>query len=167
MKNEITVKKNENYIMDIDDTGSIGEGIGKIDGFTMFVEGAVAGDKVEIKAVKLKNNYGYGKLLNIIEPSPNRIEPVCSHSQRCGGCQLQNYNYEAQLKLKQKKVQDSIERIGKLEGISVLPTIGMDNHWNYRNKAQFPVGMKNGKLLCAKNTYNSGYGNLPYSTYHQ
>lgn len=157
MKKEAVIKKNENYTLRIEDTGSIGEGIGKIDGFTMFVEGTVPGDTVEIKAIKIKNAYGYGKLLNILQPSADRVAPLCANSDRCGGCQLQNYSYESQLNLKRKKVQDALERIGKLEGIEVKPTIGMDNHWHYRNKAQFPVGIKNGKVqigFYAPRTHN-------------
>lgn len=146
MKTEIEIKKNEVYIIDIDSIGSSGEGIGKVNGFTIFVEDAVVGDKLEIKILKLKNSYGYGKLLQIKEPSPHRIEAKCKNTNKCGGCQLQNYTYSTQLELKQKKVRDNLERIGNFKNINISPIIGMDNPWNYRNKAQFPVGIKDGKV---------------------
>lgn len=146
MNDVIPVKKNNDYIIDIDDVGSQGEGIGKIDGFTVFVEDAVLGDKLKIKIVKVKKSYCYGKLLDIITPSPDRIIPKCVYSKKCGGCQLQNYNYEAQLKYKQQKVENSLKYIAKIDNLNVLPIIGMTNPWNYRNKAQFPVRMENQKI---------------------
>lgn len=146
MNQDIPIKKNEHYIMKIEDLGSGGEGIGKIDGFTLFVEGGIPGDEIEVIVVKVKKSYGYGKLIKIIHPSEARREPPCPIASRCGGCQLQHVSYSAQLDLKTKKVQDSLERIGKLTGITVRPTIGMQNPYYYRNKAQFPVKMKEGKL---------------------
>ncbi len=143
---ELPVKKNENYIMQIIDIGTVGEGIGKVNGYTIFVEGAVLGDIVEIKVVKLGNSFGYGKLLNIVTPSNDRIEPRCKYFSHCGGCQVQQYSYMSQLEFKRKKVQDNIERIGGLTGVEVLPTLGMENPWNYRNKAQFPVRIKNEEI---------------------
>jgi len=147
MKNKnLPVKKNENYIVKIEDIGSVGEGIGKIDGYAVFTQGAVAGDVVELKAVKVGNSFGYGKLLNVVKPSEYRTEPKCKNFLLCGGCQVQNYSYEAQLEFKRRKVQNNIERIGGIYDVEVLPTIGMETPWNYRNKAQFPVGLKDGKI---------------------
>lgn len=140
------IKKNQDYIVDIADIGSSGEGIGKIDNFTVFVENTVIGDKVKIKIVKLKKSYGYGKLLDILTQSPNRVKPECIYSDKCGGCQLQNYNYKTQLEIKQKIVKDNLERIAKLPNIDLPPIIGMTNTKNYRNKAQFPVGIKDNKV---------------------
>ncbi len=151
------MKENEIYIMIIDDCGSSGEGIGKINGFTIFVENTVIGDEVEIKILKLKKSYGYGKLIKIINPSKHRVIPICNISNKCGGCQLQNYDYTTQLKLKQKQVKDNLERIGNLKNIDVLETIGMDNPLYYRNKAQFPVKTQYKKLQVGfylKGTHN-------------
>lgn len=143
---DIPVKKNNDYIIDINDIDSQGEGIGKIDGFTVFVENAVLGDKLKIKIVKIKKSYCYGKLLEIIIPSSNRVSPKCIYYNKCGGCQLQNYNYKSQLEFKSKKVENNLKYIAKIENIKVMPIISMNNPWNYRNKAQFPVRMKDGKI---------------------
>lgn len=140
------IRKNQDYIIDIIDVGSIGEGIGKIDNFTIFVDNTVVGDKVKIKIVKLKKSYGYGKLLEIIESSKYRIDPKCSYFNKCGGCQLQTYKYEAQLEFKQKNVKNSLERIGGLKNINIMPIIEMKSPWNYRNKAQFPVGFEDNQI---------------------
>ncbi len=131
----------------IDDMGHTGAGIGKIDGFTVFVEGAVVGDTVQVKIVELKKSYGFGKIIEFIEHSPHRVESECSVSDLCGGCQLQNIKYEEQLKLKKKMVVDNLERIGGISSISVNDVIGMETPFRYRNKAQFPVGQKNGKAV--------------------
>jgi len=143
---DIPVKKNNDYIIDIDDIGSQGEGIGKIDGFTVFVDNAVLGDKLKVKIVKIKKSYCYGKLIDIIVPSANRVIPKCIYYNKCGGCQLQHYNYKSQLEFKTKKVEDSLKYIAKIENVNVMPIIGMTNPWHYRNKAQFPVRLKDGEI---------------------
>ena len=135
------IKKNETYKTEITDLSSDGQGIGKIEGFTVFVEGTIPGDFAEIKIIKTNKTYGYGKLLKIISPSVDRITSKCSVSKKCGGCALQNMDYDAQLKHKRKVVKDCFERIGgfkNADGI-IEETVGMDNPYNYRNKAQFPV----------------------------
>lgn len=143
---ELPISKNMHFEMTIEDIGSKGEGIGKINDFTVFVEGGLPGDKIEVRIVKVKKTYGYGKLIRIIEASPMRITPACPHAKRCGGCQIQHFDYQAQLDFKRKKVADNIERIGKLTGVVVHPTLGMKEPFYYRNKAQFPVKMKDGKV---------------------
>ena len=148
MKNIAPVIKNEYYDMIIDDIGSAGEGIGKINGFTVFVEGALPGDKIRTKIVKVKKNYAFGKLISIEKKSEDRVEAECAYAGRCGGCQLQHMSYEAQLRYKTKKVRDCLERIGGLADIAVFQTIGMDKPLYYRNKAQFPVGEENGSIVC-------------------
>ena len=140
MKREIPVEKNKDYIIDITGMGSEGEGIGKIDGFTVFIQGAITGEKVNAKIIKLSKNYAIGKLLEIITLSDNRIEPVCGIYKRCGGCQLQHMSYEGQLAFKRNKVRDALERIGGLKNIEVMPVIGMKEPIRYRNKVQLPVG---------------------------
>ncbi len=140
--------KNNHYVLDIQDIGVNGEGIGKLEGFTFFVDKALPNETVEIIATKLKKSYGYGKLVNIITPSPDRVEPVCQVAGRCGGCSLQHLLYSAQLKFKTNKVAQNLARIGSFENIEVLPAIGMDKPIRYRNKAQYPVSVIDGKLVC-------------------
>lgn len=147
----IPVEKNKIYEMKIDALGSNGEGIGRIDGFTVFVEGALPGEKIKVLIVKVKKNYGYGKLMEILEVSPERREPLCPVAKQCGGCQLQHLSYEAELAYKTRKVQDDLERIAGIKGVEVKPAIGMTDPWRYRNKAQFPV--RQGKDGCAIGFY--------------
>ncbi|WP_258313481.1 23S rRNA (uracil(1939)-C(5))-methyltransferase RlmD [Paenibacillus sp. tmac-D7] len=147
---DLPVTKNEDYIAEIVGLGHDGEGVGRVNGFTLFVQGALPGEKVRVKVVKLKKQYGYAKLLDILEPSADRVDAPCPIYKQCGGCQLQHMSYEAQLRWKRQLVADNLERIGKLavagpgdaagEGILVHPTIGMDDPWRYRNKAQVPIG---------------------------
>ena len=147
----IPVEKNKIYEMQIDALGSNGEGIGRIDGYTVFVEGALPGETIRVLIVKVKKNYGYGKLMEILEVSSQRREPVCPVAKQCGGCQLQHLSYEAELAYKTREVKDVMERIGGIRGVEVKPALGMENPWRYRNKAQFPVGK--GKDGCAIGFY--------------
>ena len=138
--NKIPVKKNETYIVDIVDNGFGGEGIAKIDGFTIFIPNAIKGEKCKILIVKVLSSQAYGKLIQIIEASENRVEVDCSTYQRCGGCDLRHMTYENTLKLKKETVQSLVNKNLKNK-ITVESTIGMDNPYNYRNKAQYPVGL--------------------------
>lgn len=141
-------KKNDMVTVTIEDMGQDGEGIGKIAGYTLFVKDTVIGDVAEVKIIKAKKNYGYGRLMNLITPSPDRVEPVCPHARRCGGCQIQELSYEKQLEFKQNKVLNHLKRIGGFEEIPMEPIVGMDTPFYYRNKAQFPVGTdKDGKMI--------------------
>ena len=133
-------RKNDIVTLDIEDCGVDGEGIGKADGFTVFVKDAVIGDRVTAKIMKAKKNYGYGRLMEILKPSPYRVEPKCAFARQCGGCQLQALSYEQQLAFKEKKVRGHLERIGGFTELPMEPIIGMDEPYHYRNKAQFPVG---------------------------
>lgn len=146
MERKPTVEKNRIYIINITGQTHEGLGVGKIEGYTVFVEGAISGEIVRTKIVKVLKNYSYGKLLEVIEPSPYRVEPPCPIVKRCGGCQIQHMNYEGQLDYKTRLVKDAVERIGGLKGVMVHPAIGMEDPWYYRNKAQFPVGIKDGKI---------------------
>lgn len=139
---KLPVEKNQTYTMSITDIGTNGEGIGRIDGYTVFVEGALPEEVIKVLIVKTKKHFGYGKLLEILEPSPHRVTPACPVAAKCGGCQLQHLSYEGQLAFKTKKVKDHLERIGGFSGISVGYAKGMEEPWRYRNKAQFPVGGK-------------------------
>ncbi len=141
-------KKNDELILDIEDLGTEGEGIGKIQGYTLFVKDALVGDKVRVKIMKTKKSYAYAKLLEIIEPSEWRTEPACPVARQCGGCQLQHCTYEKQLEWKRKKINDCLKRIGGFENIEAEPVIGMEEPYYYRNKAQFPVGYsKDGSII--------------------
>lgn len=142
----IPVEKNEHYTIDIIDIGVNGEGIGKIDNFTLFVPGAVTQDKVEVKILKVKKNFAYAKLTKLIQASSYRTEPACRVANQCGGCQLQHISYTEQLAWKTKKVKDALEHIGGLKEISVNQTLGMENPKHYRNKAQYPIRKEDGKI---------------------
>lgn len=135
------MKKDDFITLKIEDMGVDGEGIGKLDGFTFFIKDAVIGDTVEAKIMKMKKNYGYARLMNVLEPSAIRQEPRCAYARQCGGCQLQAMNYEMQLEFKVKKVWNNLIRIGGFSDLPKPEIIGMDDPWRYRNKAQFPFGM--------------------------
>ena len=137
-------EKNKEYIVDIIDNGFEGEGIAKIDDFTIFIKGAIKGEKVKILIVKVLSSYAYGKIIEIIKTSPNRIGTDCITYKRCGGCSLRHINYEETLIIKQNAVQSLVNKTLKTK-IEVKATLGMDNPFNYRNKLQYPVGIdKNG-----------------------
>ena len=120
--------------------GSSGEGVGKLDGLTVFVEGALPGEEVLAEIVTRKKNYAVARLVEVVKKSSERVEPFCPLYKECGGCQLQHLSYPAQLKWKRQQVVDAVERIGKLGGVEVFDTLGMENPLRYRNKMQFPVG---------------------------
>ena len=144
---EIPVKKNNEYIVDIIDNGFEGEGIAKIDGFTIFIPNAIKGERVKILIVKVLTSHAFGKLLEILEKSQYRIESDCSTYKRCGGCNLRHIRYEETLKMKQNAVQSLVNKTLKTK-IQVQETLGMENPYYYRNKAQYPVGIdKNGKPI--------------------
>ncbi len=138
------MQKNDTAVIEITDIGSGGEGIGKADGYTLFVKDAVIGDKAEVKVIKAKKNYGYARLMKVIEPSPYRVEPRCRFARRCGGCQIQEMSYDRQLAFKEQKVRSNLERIGgfapELIDRIMEPIVGMEDPFGYRNKAQFPFG---------------------------
>jgi len=133
------VRKNSTHTIEIFSVTAKGFGVGAIDGFTIFVDGALPGDKLEIHIVKTKTRYGYGKIIRILTPSPHRIESPCPVFDHCGGCQWQNCAYPAQLAFKKQIVIDALERIGGIENPNVPDVLGMLRPTNYRNKAVFPV----------------------------
>ncbi|MBQ8306402.1 MAG: 23S rRNA (uracil(1939)-C(5))-methyltransferase RlmD [Blautia sp.] len=142
-------RKNDLVTIRIEDCSTEGQGIGKADGYAVFVKDTVIGDLAEVRIVKAKKNYAYGRLEKILEGSPWRQEPVCPVARQCGGCQLQSMKYEEQLRFKEKKVRDHLERIGGFANLQMEPVIGMDTPYHYRNKAQFPVGRdRDGRLVA-------------------
>ena len=139
-KMEIPVKKNQEYIIDVIDNGFEGEGIAKIDGFTIFIPNAIKGEKLKILIVKVLSSHAFGKILEIINKSDKRIESDCITYKRCGGCNLRHIKYDETLKMKQNAVQSLVNKTLKTK-IQVKETIGMGNPYHYRNKAQYPVGV--------------------------
>ena len=137
---KVPVEKNEEYIVDIIDQGFEGEGIAKIHNFTIFIEGAIKGEKCKILIVKVTTSHAFGKLIEILEKSKYRVETDCSTYKRCGGCNLRHIDYEETLNIKQNTVQNLVNKTLNNK-INVNMTIGMGNPYNYRNKAQYPVGL--------------------------
>ncbi len=174
-RSDLPVQKNDEAVIDIIGMNHDGEGVGRVEGFTLFVPGALPGEKVRVKVLKTKKQYGYAKLLDIAQSSPDRIAAPCAIYDQCGGCQIQHMSYEAQLSWKRQHVVDVLERIGKLsvatessehtaevladsadgnadrmsrvQGVVVHPTLGMSEPWRYRNKAQVPIGVTEGGLV--------------------
>lgn len=137
-------EKNDMVTVTIEDVGMEGEGIGKIDGFPLFIKDAVVGDTVEAKIIKSKKNYAYARVEKVVTPSPFRVEPPCKSYRQCGGCQIQALSYDRQLAFKQDKVRNNLLRIGGFSEAEVdrvmEPVVGMENPLRYRNKAQYPFG---------------------------
>ena len=138
------MNKNDIVIVEITDIGVSGEGIGHVDGYTLFIKDAVIGDVVEAKVMKAKKNYGYARLMKVITPSEYRVEPKCAFARRCGGCQIQEMSYDRQLVFKDQKIRGNLERIGGFTKDQIdtvmQPVVGMEHPFGYRNKAQFPFG---------------------------
>ena len=143
----VPVAKGNIYTIDILRLGSSGEGVGRYENFTVFVRGALPGETVQAKIDIVKKQYATAILQDIITPSPQRVAPLCPVYAQCGGCQLQHVSYDGELQEKQGQVRDALERIGRLTGIDVLPTLGAATPWEYRNKMQFPAAAAKGKAV--------------------
>ena len=146
-------QKNDIVTVGIEDIGNDGEGIGKTEGYTLFVKDAVIGDVVEARIIKCKKNYGYARTEKVVTPSPFRATPKCPYHRQCGGCQIQALQYERQLTYKQDKVRANLLRIGGFTAAQtdavMEPIVGMEEPWHYRNKAQYPVGYdRKGNLIA-------------------
>ena len=142
------MKKDDFVTLTIEDMGVDGEGIGHVDGCTLFVKDALIGDVITAKIMKMKKNYGYARMMEILTPSHDRVEPKGVYHIQCGGCQIQALSYEKQLAYKKKKVLNNLVRIGGLKNLPEFDVIGMENPYHYRNKAQFPFGTdKNGEVV--------------------
>ena len=151
--NNIPVKKNEKYVVDIVDNGIAGEGIAKIDNFAIFIPNAIKGEKCEILIVKVLSSHAYGKLINVIKQSDSRVEPDCLSYYRCGGCSLRHMSYEATLEYKVNRVQNLVDKTLS-EKIKVNKTIGMENPKYYRNKAIYPVSSLGKPGIYAERTHD-------------
>ncbi|MGN1327549.1 MAG: 23S rRNA (uracil(1939)-C(5))-methyltransferase RlmD, partial [Clostridia bacterium] len=138
------LKKNEEYVVDVVDNGYQGEGIAKIEGFTVFIDNAIKGEKVKIRIVKVLKNQAYGKIIEILESSENRNKSDCLTFNKCGGCNLRHMKYQETLKLKKSIVENNLKKSG-LQNITVKDCLGMENPYNYRNKLQYPVGIIDNK----------------------
>ena len=143
------MQKNDLIIVTIEDMTTEGEGIGKVEGFPFFIKDSIIGDNIQAKIVKMKKTYGYARVEKILTPSINRVQPACDVARQCGGCQLQAMAYSQQLEFKRNKVKNNLKRIGGFQEIEVLPVIGMEHPWRYRNKTQVPFGMdKTGNIVA-------------------
>lgn len=150
MKMKPPIEKNEYYDVTFEDLTHEGAGVAKVQGFPIFVPNALPEEKAQIKVTRVKKGFAFGRLIELKEESPHRTDAPCPIYKQCGGCQLQHMTYEGQLLFKQKQVKDVLERIGKLDlsNVTVHPTLGMEDPWNYRNKAQVPVGEREGGLVA-------------------
>ncbi|WP_042460695.1 23S rRNA (uracil(1939)-C(5))-methyltransferase RlmD [Neobacillus dielmonensis] len=148
MSRTLPVNKNDYIDVVFKDLTHDGAGVAKVDGYPLFVAGGLPGEQAKVKVIKVNKSYGIGRLIEIQEKSPYRVDIPSNERTKYGGCQLEHISYEGQLKYKENQVRQVLTRIGKLEDVIVHPIIGMDNPWNYRNKAQVPVGVKDGRLIA-------------------
>jgi len=143
----LPVRTGNVYVAEVTGLTHEAKGVARVNGFAVFVPGALPGEKIRVKVEQLKKQYGEGSLVDVLEPSPDRVPPLCPIHESCGGAQLQHMRYEAQLAAKRQWVADSLKRIGKLDHVTVHPTIGMDDPLRYRNKIHAPFGARNGRLI--------------------
>lgn len=148
MSQTLPVQKNDYIDVVFEDLTHDGAGVAKVDGYPIFVPNALPGEKAKIKVIKVNKGYGFGRLIELMDKSPYRVEIPSEEAHKYGGCQLEHISYEGQLKFKENQVRQVLTRIGKLENVKVHPILGMDNPWYYRNKAQVPVGEKDGRLIA-------------------
>ena len=146
-KSSAPVKKNEYITLTFEDLTHEGNGVGKIDGYPLFVPYALPGEEAVVKVLKANKKFGYGKLVEMKKESTERVDPPCNVYYKCGGCQLQHMSYELQLDMKQNQVKNVMRKIAHLDHVPIHPTIGLEDPWRYRNKVQIPVGEKNGELI--------------------
>ncbi|MGB2993205.1 MAG: 23S rRNA (uracil(1939)-C(5))-methyltransferase RlmD [Paenisporosarcina sp.] len=144
----LPVQKNDRITVSIEDLTHDGAGVAKIDGYPLFIVGALPGETAEVHVLKTLKSYGFAKLIEIITPSEHRVAPPCHVFDECGGCQVQHLSYEGQLMWKQQMVKNAMERLAKLPHVPVLPVKGMDNPWRYRNKSQIPFGIQDGRVVA-------------------
>lgn len=146
-KRKAPVQKNETITLQFEDLTHQGNGVGKVNGYPLFVPFALPGEEASVKVVKVNKNFGYGKLVDIHTESPHRVEPPCHVYEKCGGCQLQHMSYDMQLDMKQNQVKNAMQKVARLPDVPVHKTLGMEDPWRYRNNIQIPVGEKDGELI--------------------
>ncbi len=146
-KQNASVKKNETITLTFEDLTHEGNGVGKIEGYPIFVPNGLPGEEADVKVLKVNKRFGYGKLLNIKKASPERVTPPCDVYYKCGGCQLQHMSYDMQLEMKRNQVKNVMQKVAHLDSVPVHPVLGMKDPWRYRNKIQIPVGEKDGELI--------------------
>lgn len=142
------VNKNDRITVHVEDLTHDGAGVAKVEGYPLFIPGALPGEDVIVHVLKTLKSYGFAKLIEIKQASPFRVEAPCPVFDTCGGCQIQHLSYEGQMTFKQKLVRDAITRIGKLPDVPVHPVKGMEHPWRYRNKSQIPFGTQDGKVVA-------------------
>ncbi|WP_082174302.1 23S rRNA (uracil(1939)-C(5))-methyltransferase RlmD [Bacillus sp. FJAT-27231] len=147
-KIQAPVQKNQVIDVEFEDLTHDGNAVAKVEGYPLFVAGALPGETGRIQVTKINKGYGFGRLMELFERSPHRVDVPAADLHKYGGTQLQHISYEGQLQFKEKQVREVLTRIGKLEDVKVHPVLGMEEPWYYRNKAQVPVGEKNGKLIA-------------------
>lgn len=157
LKTFTKIKKNDKCIVDILDYGYNGEGIAKIDGFTIFIPFSIVGEQVEIVVILVKKDFAIGKIINILKPSINRVSAPCPYFKLCGGCQLQHMNYREQLKYKTSYVQSSIKKYSGID-LCISPCQTSDNEYHYRNKFSFPIAKSGNEIVVGM--YKQGSHNL-------
>lgn len=140
------VTKNDRLTVHIEDLTHDGAGVAKVDGYPLFIQGGLPNETAEIHVLKTLKNYGFAKLINVVETSPFRVDAPCPVFGECGGCQLQHLSYEGQLAWKENMVRNVMKRIGKIDA-PVLPVKGMEKPWEYRNKSQIPFALEDGQVL--------------------
>ena len=146
-KQKAPVKKNETITLTFEDLTHEGSGVGKVEGYPIFVPHGLPGEEAEVKVIKVNKRFGYGKLLDIKKASPERVTPPCNVFYKCGGCQLQHMSYDMQLTMKRDQVKNVMQKVAHLDHVPVHPVLGMEDPWRYRNKIQIPVGEKDGELI--------------------
>lgn len=146
-KKQAPVRKNQQVTISFEDMTHDGNGVGKIDGYPIFVSNTLPGETAEVKVIKVNKNFAIGRRIELIIESPDRVEPPCNVYDQCGGCQLQHMRYSMQLDMKRNQVESALKRIAHIDDVEVNPTLGMEDPWRYRNKVQIPVGEKNGELI--------------------
>ncbi|AQU78641.1 MULTISPECIES: 23S rRNA (uracil(1939)-C(5))-methyltransferase RlmD [Planococcus] len=142
------VNKNDRLTVHVEDLTHDGAGVAKVDGYPLFIPGALPGEDVSVHVLKTLKSYGFAKLIEIQQASPFRVTAPCPVFDTCGGCQIQHLSYEGQMTFKRKLVRDAITRIGKLPDVPVHPVKGMEDPWRYRNKSQIPFGTQDGKVVA-------------------
>jgi 23S rRNA (uracil1939-C5)-methyltransferase len=148
MSRTLPVNKNDYIDVVFEDLTHDGAGVAKVEGYPLFIPNGLPLEKAKVKVIKVNKSYGIGRLIELYEKSPYRVEIPSSEANKYGGCQLEHISYDGQLKYKENQVRQVLTRIGKLEDVTIHPILGMDNPWYYRNKAQVPVGEKDGKLVA-------------------